>query len=148
MSEQLLLFYTRTTRLSSDVLGEQCNNITANRQRLDLIRDMATEMRECLLGGQLDGVGELLHRNWELKKELGSRITNGAIDALYDRALSAGASGGKIVGAGGGGFLLLYCDLERQKCLRARFQQTGELPFDFEGAGSRVIFNRRRHSWK
>jgi len=88
----------------------------------------------------LDEAGELLHENWELKKQLAHGISNGGIDARYSAARSAGAVGGKIAGAGGGGFLLLYCPTEQQGSVRAALGELAETEFRFEPHGSQIIF--------
>jgi D-glycero-alpha-D-manno-heptose-7-phosphate kinase len=126
------------------VLTEQVHNI---RDRLEVLCEMkrlALEARECLCGGALDEFGHLLHRGWELKKRLASKITNSEIDDIYRAARRAGAIGGKITGAGGGGFLLLYCPHEKQDDVRAALHGLPELPFHLERHGSKVIFNYRR----
>ena len=86
----------------------------------------------------------MLHQSWELKKRLAGTITNGIIDELYEMARGAGAIGGKIAGAGGGGFLLLYVPLERQNQVRMKLNRLQELPFRLEADGTKVIFNYRR----
>jgi D-glycero-alpha-D-manno-heptose-7-phosphate kinase len=88
--------------------------------------------------------GELLHQGWEYKKQLASGISNGRIDAMYQAARRAGAIGGKISGAGGGGFLLLYCPVECQDDVRKALAPLRELPFALERDGSKAIFNYRR----
>jgi D-glycero-alpha-D-manno-heptose-7-phosphate kinase len=144
LNENLLLFYTGTTRKADTILAEQQTNIS---QRLSILRQMkamAYQARDFLQAGNLTAFGELLHEGWELKKQLASRISNYEIDDLYAAARRAGASGGKITGAGGGGFLLLYCPTERQVAVRKAMQPLQELPFRLERDGSKVIFNYRR----
>jgi D-glycero-alpha-D-manno-heptose-7-phosphate kinase len=97
-----------------------------------------------LEAGDIDEFDRLLHRGWETKKQMASRVSNGSIDAVYDAALKAGALGGKITGAGGGGFLLLYCPQHRQEEVREVLKDLPELPFNLEQDGSKVIFNYRR----
>ena len=144
----LLLFYTDRTRKSETILGEQRDRVEENRETLRHIRDLAFEVRQCLLAGEFDRVGGLLHQGWLYKRELASRITDDHLDGLYERALDAGALGGKISGAGGGGFLLLYCPRERQNQLRKALSDLRELPFFLERDGSKVIFNVRRYDAK
>jgi D-glycero-alpha-D-manno-heptose-7-phosphate kinase len=88
-------------------------------------------------------LGELLHQSWLLKKQLAGAISNGEIDEMYTAARQAGAIGGKITGAGGGGFLLLYCPFEKQNAVRAALHSFQELPFQLERDGTKVIFNYR-----
>lgn len=146
LSERLLLFWTGITRSASSVLAEQRNNIS---DRLDTLRQMkaqALEARACLEAEAFDDLGMLLHRGWELKKGLASGITTPAIDEMYAAARRAGAIGGKITGAGGGGFLLLYTPRHRQDDVRQALGQLRELPIALEPDGSKIIlnFNGRR----
>ncbi len=144
LNRNLLLFYTNTTRAASSVLAEQQDNIPARLEALDALKAVTLRGRDCLRQGQLDEFGRLLHENWEVKKTLASGVSNGQIDALYAAARQAGALGGKIAGAGGGGFLLLYCPLDKQEAVRAILGHLRELPFAFERDGSKVIFNIQR----
>jgi D-glycero-alpha-D-manno-heptose-7-phosphate kinase len=144
LSEHILLYYTGVQRRSADVLGEQQANINDRRGELRAIRDLAWEARRCLDARDFAGLGELLHRSWQLKKQLASKVSNGAIDSLYDRARAAGALGGKITGAGGGGFLLIYCRPEHREAVRTALADVRELPVRLERDGSKVIFNVRR----
>jgi D-glycero-alpha-D-manno-heptose-7-phosphate kinase len=100
--------------------------------------------RAALEAGALDDFGRLLNDAWQLKKQLASKISNAYIDDLYGAALQAGALGGKITGAGGGGFLLLYCPREKQDAVRGALHHLPELPFHLERDGTKIIFNYRR----
>lgn len=144
LSQNLLLFYTGQTREASTILAEQRDNIPARRSALRQIKALAEEGRRLLLAEQLDDLGRLLHESWLLKKQLAAGIANGQIEAMYEAARRAGALGGKICGAGGGGFLLLYCPREEQSRLRAALNSHQELPFHLEPDGSKVILNIRR----
>ena len=144
LSRNLVLFYTGITRSANTVLKEQVNNIDDRFEMLCRMKHLAVEARGCLERQAFDEFGELLHQGWEYKKQLASGITNGRIDAMYEAARRAGAIGGKISGAGGGGFLLLYCPVERQSDLRRALTRLRELPFALERDGSKVIFNYRR----
>jgi D-glycero-alpha-D-manno-heptose-7-phosphate kinase len=139
-----LLFYTGVTRKSANILGEQKDNINGRRAILGEMKQMAYAARDALLAEDVDCIGRLLHESWKLKKQLASQISNGDIDEIYEAARRAGATGGKITGAGGGGFLLLYCPHERQEAVRAALQPLQELPFRMEIDGSKVIFNYQR----
>ena len=144
LNENILLFYTGVTRQASDILTEQKNNI---KDRLPILREMAKlarDGRDALVNEAFDEFGELLHRGWELKKQLTSNVTNAKIDDLYQTARQAGALGGKITGAGGGGFLLFYCPVTRRENVRASLAHLRELFFHFEADGSKVIFNYQR----
>lgn len=144
LNQNLILFFTNITRKSESVLSEQVKNING---RLDILREMkrlAWLAREALQDGEFDAFGDLLHQGWQFKKQMASKVTNGPINAMYDVARKAGALGGKVTGAGGGGFLLLYCRRERQDDVRRALNSLRELPFHLEPDGSKVIFNYRR----
>jgi D-glycero-alpha-D-manno-heptose-7-phosphate kinase len=144
LNDNLMLFYTGYGREASEILAEQKTKTDENKEKLAELAAMVDEMESYLLAGKLDEFGRCLHRGWELKKSLASKISNGTIDAMYRKALDAGALGGKITGAGGGGFLLLYCAHERQAEVRNALAPLRELPFRFESDGSKIIFNVRR----
>lgn len=143
-SQGLMLFYTGVTRKAEDVLGEQKHNIVDRVSVLRSMRQQAYEVHETLLNGNIDKFGEVLHQGWLMKKQLASRISNTSIDEMYERALTAGAVGGKVAGAGGGGFMMLYCPPERQTAVREALAEMKELPFNLERDGTKVIFNVRR----
>ncbi len=144
LNESLLLFYTGMTRQADSILDEQKANIKASRNLLNELKQMACYAREELAAGNIDVIGTLLHQNWVLKKQLARKISNPTIDAIYEAALKAGATGGKITGAGGGGYLLLYCPYERREAVRDALHPLTEVPFKLEMDGSKVIFNYRR----
>lgn len=144
LNESLLLFFTGVTRRADTILDEQKRNIGGRLAVLREMRQMAYTARDELRAGNLDSIGELLHKSWELKKQLASQISNGMIDDMYQAARRAGAIGGKITGAGGGGFLLLYCPQEKREAVRTALSHLQELPFRLEQDGSKVIFNYRR----
>ena len=142
--ESLMLFYTGITRQADVILTEQKANIEDKRASLDRIRDQVTEVEACLLNGSMNKVGRLLQAGWDWKKQMTGRISTAEIDSLYERALDAGATGGKIAGAGGGGFLLLYCPPSHQASVREALAEMKEMPFNLERDGTKVIFNARR----
>lgn len=144
LNESLLLFFTGITRKSSSILKEQKTNIHQSISSLRELKRMAYLAREELENGNLNIIGEMLHESWNLKKELASSISNGHIDEIYQAARRAGAIGGKITGAGGGGFMLLFCPHEKQDAVREAMSDLQELPFALEWDGSKVIFNYRR----
>lgn len=143
LDDNLMLFYTGTARKASTVLAEQESGIKGNTAVLDDMKHLAQIACSELQRGNVDAIGPLLHESWLLKKRLASGVSNGRIDDLYNTALRAGATGGKISGAGGGGFLLLYCPYEKQQRVRDAFRLR-ELPFKMEHDGTKVIFNYRR----
>jgi D-glycero-alpha-D-manno-heptose-7-phosphate kinase len=144
LNENLLLFFTGITRQAMSILGEQQRNIDERRDVLRAMKAMAYTARRELESGNLEALGCLLHEGWMLKKQMAGSISNGTIDAMYEAARQAGALGGKLTGAGGGGFLLLYCPWEKQECVRAALGGLQELPFQLEPDGTKVIFNYRR----
>ena len=144
LNQNLMLFFTGVTRKSSTILTEQRANTNHHLEVLCRMKSLALEARKCIIEGAFDEFGAILHRGWECKKQLASKITNSQIDEIYRLARQAGAIGGKITGAGGGGFLLLYCPQEKQDDVRAALHHLRELPFRLERDGSKVIFNYRR----
>ena len=144
LSSRLLLFSTGRTRDSAEILRQQRAD-TADQpsviRSLHGIKALARQMREALLAEDLDSFGELLHLGWRQKKCLSRKISSTAIDRWYEAARRAGALGGKIAGAGGGGFLLLYCPPQRQPAVRATLAGLGlrELAFGFDFGGARVL---------
>jgi D-glycero-alpha-D-manno-heptose-7-phosphate kinase len=144
LNESLLLFYTGITRRADNILEEQKKNINGRLDVLRKMKSMAYTAYAELLKGNLDVIGDQLHESWELKKQLASQISNPNLDALYATARRAGAIGGKITGAGGGGFLLFYCPFEKREAVRQALSSLRELPFKLEHGGSKVIFNYRR----
>lgn len=143
LNSRLILFYLNRTRKSSSVLEEQKNNMNRNREILALLKNYATRLAAELPGGDPDVIGELMHRGWNEKKKLASRVTDPEIDAIYQRALEAGALGGKVTGAGGGGFLLLYVQNNKREHLLEALGDLRELPFALEPDRSRVIFRQK-----
>ena len=144
LNDNFLLFFTGVSRSSSSILSEQKGNIQDRIYELREIKQMAHQARSYIEAENFDALGDLMHQSWELKKRLAGTISNGHINDLYDAARGAGAIGGKIAGAGGGGFLLLYVPYERQGKVRAVLNDLQELPFRLEADGTKIIFNYRR----
>lgn len=143
-NDRFLLFFTGISRRADSVLTEQKSNIKDRKEVLREIKQIAYQAKSELQNGQLDSFGTLMHRTWELKKRMAGQISNGMIDDMYDAARNAGAVGGKITGAGGGGFILLYAPHEKHQSVRAALNGLQELPFQLESDGSKVIFNYKR----
>jgi D-glycero-alpha-D-manno-heptose-7-phosphate kinase len=143
-NDRFLLFFTGVSRRADNILREQKDNIKDRIAILREIKQMVHEARKFLANGDFDAFGLLLHESWVLKKSLAGSITNGAIDDMYALARRSGAIGGKITGAGGGGFLLLYVPYEKQLSVRKALCGLRELPFRLESDGTKVIFNYRR----
>jgi len=144
LDSRLMLFYTNIARKAESVLEEQVKQIEDRRPVLRQMEAQAHQARAYLQSGDMEHFGALLHEGWMLKKQLASRISNSMIDETYARARQAGALGGKISGAGGGGFLLLYCPPEHQANVRMALRHLPELPFHLERDGSKIILNCRR----
>jgi D-glycero-alpha-D-manno-heptose-7-phosphate kinase len=144
LNDNFLLFFTGMSRKADTVLKDQKNNIKDRLVELREIKQMAYQARRDIVAGDFDSFGKLLNQSWELKKRLSSAVSNGGINDLYESARRAGAVGGKITGAGGGGFLVLYVPYERQKAVRKALSGLQELPFRLEVDGTKVIFNYRR----
>ncbi len=139
LNQKLLLFYTGIERISSHVLKEQWDNIDINNEFLDKMVNLANSLRETIINGS-SSIGKILHQGWGYKKQLASKITSSIIDQYYQTAIDAGATGGKILGAGGGGFLLFYCELDKQESVRKAMADLKEIPFLFEPQGSKIIY--------
>ncbi len=144
LNERLMLFFTKKTRRSGEILAEQKANIAERVEVLKELTRLAYQGREAISREAFDEFGEMLHKGWQLKRQLASKVSNSGLDELYQAALDSGAIGGKITGAGGGGFLLLYAPAQRRDDIRSALWGLEEIPFRFEGDGSKVIFNYRR----
>lgn len=148
LGSNILLFFTNVTRKAGNILSEQKENINEKMDFLDKIKELTYKAEIALTEGNIDVIGKLLKENWELKKNLASNISNPDIDQMYDSAMLGGASGGKIAGAGGGGFLMVYCKRNKQDGVREALKDFREMPFLLEPHGSKIIFNYRRYDWK
>jgi D-glycero-alpha-D-manno-heptose-7-phosphate kinase len=140
LQTNLLLFYTGLRRSASKILKKQSEISQKKSDILSKMKGLCGDLLSVLSQGkQLGRFGEILHENWLLKQSLVGSITNVEIDEYYERALRAGALGGKVLGAGGGGFLLFYVEPQNQNKVRAALRSLIELPIRFEPEGSRVI---------
>ncbi len=142
LNNNLLMFFTGFTRFSSDV--QRANNVSGTedkRLKLKKMYDLVNDAEAVLTdkSQDLDDFGRLLDVTWKLKKGTGSAISTGSIDELYEKGLSAGALGGKLLGAGGGGFLVFYVQPEKQSAVREAMKDLMYIPFKFENGGTRVI---------
>jgi D-glycero-alpha-D-manno-heptose-7-phosphate kinase len=113
LSNNIVLFYTETSRISSEIIEMQQKNVNDGSNKsvdaMHKMRDLAVKMKEAILKGELNNLGELFHFSWEYKKQMADGITNPYLDSIYRAAIKAGSTGGKITGAGGGGFMFFYC---------------------------------------
>ncbi len=140
LQDSLLLFYTGKTRAGPPILRGQVEKMPERRKLYDAMRRLAHDLRRDLERGELGHVGAYLNENWDHKRQLHDAISDPRIDDIYARARAAGASGGKITGAGGGGFLLLCAPPERQSVVRRALGELREQPFGFENQGSRIVY--------
>jgi D-glycero-alpha-D-manno-heptose-7-phosphate kinase len=147
LQRHIMLFYTGVTRSANSILAEQTANIKASREQLDILRDLAGLAADRLRCGDVDAVGEAMRKGWEAKRQLAAGISNAQVDDAVDRALAAGAAGAKLTGAGGGGFLLVICPMERQRAVRESLADMRELPVKLDRLGSRIVLNVVRDIW-
>lgn len=140
LEDSLLFFYTGVTRQSSTVLAEQKENIPAREKILDQMVELADRVQGMLNSNNLEEIGALLNVSWNMKKQLASKISNSDIDDMYQKAIEAGALGGKILGAGGGGFLMLLVPEIRKEEVRRALSDYKEVPICFEPQGSKIIY--------
>jgi D-glycero-alpha-D-manno-heptose-7-phosphate kinase len=147
LQQQIMLFYTGITRNANPILAEQTANIEATLTQLDLLRDLAGFAVDRLRSGDVAAVGSAVRESWTAKRKLASGVSNDQIDLSVARALEAGASGAKVTGAGGGGFLLVICPMERQPAVRQSLADMQELPVKLDRLGSRVVLNVLRDIW-
>jgi D-glycero-alpha-D-manno-heptose-7-phosphate kinase len=147
LQQQIMLFYTGITRSANSILAEQTANVESTRPQLDLLRDLAGFAVDRLLCGDVEGIGQAVRESWEAKRKLASGVSTDQIDGAVSRALEAGASGAKLTGAGGGGFLLVICPMERQSAVHASLAEMRELPVKLDRLGSRVVLNVQRDIW-
>ena len=147
LQRQIMLFYTGVTRSANTILAEQNANIAATRPQLHLLRDLAGFAADRLRDGDVDAIGPAMRESWEAKRKLASGVSNDRIDDVVSQALDAGASGVKLTGAGGGGFLLVICPMERQHAVRQSLADMRELPVKLDRLGSRIVLNVLRDIW-
>jgi D-glycero-alpha-D-manno-heptose-7-phosphate kinase len=142
LQEYSMLFFTGFVRNASEIAGEQIRLINTKRKYLTAMMEMVEKAVEILNSRtiEIEKFARLLHESWMIKKELSSLISTPQIDEIYDTARSAGASGGKLLGAGGGGFMLIFADPRIQPKIREKLKKVLCVPFRFENLGSQVIF--------
>ena len=139
VEESLLLLYTNRERSSTEIHRDQIENSSEKMNVYDEMKKLANGTLKAICDGDIDTLGELMHRNWMMKRSLSSRISDSWIDEKYEIALKLGAKGGKLVGAGGGGFLLLIAEPEKHRNI-AKQLDLRKVDFGFSQSGSRVIF--------
>jgi D-glycero-alpha-D-manno-heptose-7-phosphate kinase len=144
LQENLLMFYTGDVRDANNILGEETKNLASQEDKIIATKklcDMTRNLKLSLEDNDVDALGPVLRENWEIKKSLAKGISNPAIDRHYEAAIAAGATGGKLLGAGGGGFLLFYCPTaEIRENVRKSLTDLKEMPFELDQAGCSIVF--------
>ncbi|MBQ6217198.1 MAG: hypothetical protein IJK53_07415 [Erysipelotrichaceae bacterium] len=141
LEQNILMFYLGGTHSASEILKEQSQNLKAidkakvQQQMCDLTRALKEELQK----NNVDAMGELLHENWMLKKSLANGISNPLIDETYEKAVNAGALGGKLLGAGGAGFMIFYVRPEKQDAVRASLSHLREMDFEMDNSGASIV---------
>jgi D-glycero-alpha-D-manno-heptose-7-phosphate kinase len=142
LNENLLMFFTGFTRFSSEIQKANASSSPENKKNmLQRMYALVDEAEKVLTNqtGDLDDFGRLLDETWRLKRQTGASVSTNSIDGLYERGIRAGALGGKLLGAGGGGFLLFYVPQKKQEAVKKEMSGLLHIPFAFENGGSRVI---------
>ncbi len=147
LEQHIMLFFTGSTRAASSILNQQ--KASSERQdagvleALHAVKEMTNVVQDALERGDVDALGDILHESWARKKRFAKNVSNARIDELYERARAHGARGGKIAGAGGGGFLMLYCAPDHQEAVTHALENEGlkRMAFHFENGGARVLMN-------
>jgi D-glycero-alpha-D-manno-heptose-7-phosphate kinase len=145
LDNMLMLFYTGKTRQASTILSQQKSNIGARIEILKQMTRQAHQVRHLVESADIDGLGAILHQGWEAKRKLAQGVSSDELDEIYERAVKAGAIGGKISGAGGGGFFLLCVPSDKRQSVRQALANLREMPFRLERGGSRIVLNLQRY---
>lgn len=142
LNENLMLFFTGFSRFSSEIQQSTVSVIKDKTTQLKEMLQLVDEAQEVLTDSKsdLDEFGRLLDTTWRLKRQTGAKISTGSIDELYEKGIKAGALGGKLLGAGGGGFLVFYVQPEKQESVKRAMKDLLYVPFEFENGGSRILY--------
>jgi len=143
LQDNIIVFYTGISRSASAILKNQQEAVAASTAKQEMLRKMvqlARDLKAELQKNNLDAFGEIIHAGWELKRSITGEISSGEIDGWYDAARAAGAVGGKLLGAGSGGFLMFYARAEKHDAIAAALKELRRIPMRFEPQGSRIIF--------
>lgn len=142
LDENLIMIFTGETRSASKILKDQSKEMSNVDKRLVVKKmvDMAYDLKDVLQNNNIDDFGRILHEGWLLKQSISAGISNETINTLYNKGLEVGALGGKLLGAGGSGFILFYCPKEKQESFRKEMSSYQELPFKFDNSGSKIIY--------
>ena len=149
LEDHLMLFYTGVSRTASDVAKSYVAGIGDRKKQLDSVSALVTDAYKLLTGrGDIRDFGKMLHEYWLQKRSLSTLVSTRTIDSIYEKALSVGAIGGKLMGAGGGGFLLLFVPPARQARVKKEFHKLIHVPFKFEHQGSQIIFYDQQEDYQ
>lgn len=140
LQNHLMMFFTGFSRTASEIAAHQISNIPKKQKELSAMYGMVQEAVNVLNGNDLRRFGQMLDEAWKIKRSLSEKIATQHIDELYEAAMGAGALGGKLLGAGGGGFVLLFVEPQNRAKVRERLKNLLEVPFRFENLGSQIIF--------
>jgi D-glycero-alpha-D-manno-heptose-7-phosphate kinase len=140
LEKHMLLFYTGITRKASKILTKQIKNTQKKMENLKKMKELSEQVRDHIHDEDFEAIGKCLHQGWLFKKELATDISNQEIDGYYKKALKAGALGGKILGAGGGGFLMIFCDPKAQSKVKKELKNLSLAPIKLEPQGSKIIY--------
>ena len=149
VEDDLLMFYVGGVRSASAILKQQSEDVDASiskQQALDRMVELVYVLRDELASGNADSLGEILHENWELKRQLTGGVSNGFIDETYQAARVAGATGGKLLGAGGGGFMVFSVPSEKREAVTEKLSHLRRVPLRFDRGGSSIVFYQPVHS--
>lgn len=145
LEQNILTFYTGIPRKANFILKQQNQRMKMNLNSLDKLREMAEEARDYLKNNDLMSFSHLLDKSWQLKKTLTQRVSNPNIELIYKKAIRAGAIGGKLSGAGGGGFIFLYCEPRYQRRVRESLKNYQELKFELDNEGTTTLVD---NTWR
>lgn len=151
LEKNLLMFYTGKTRSAGSILAEQKKNTEEDTKKINNLHKMvklSKELKAELLKGNVDAMGDILHSGWLYKKELANGISNPDIDYYYDLAMKNGAKGGKLLGAGGGGFLLFYVEEQFRNKVRTALKDLKEIDFNFDSKGTNLIYYGKNNLYR
>lgn len=140
LQDHLMLFFTGFSRTASEIAKHQIQNIPKKTSELKRMHEMTYQALEVLQGKEIKSFGKLLNESWELKRSLSEKVSTAHIDDIYSTAMKAGALGGKLLGAGGGGFILIFAEPDKQLAIREKLKDLLLVPFEFEDLGSQIIF--------
>ena len=141
LQDYVMLFDTHQYRLAGDIVAHQLAEMKKHRKLLIRMAEMVDEGLQTIVKTDMTAFGHLLHESWLMKRQLSKHVSTPAIDSIYETALKAGAIGGKLLGAGGGGFIIFFAEPDRQETIRQALSELTHIPFRFEWEGTKIIYN-------